>query len=414
MGMPGLPIVVIPHPVGTIPREKVEQLADAALEEIVYVLTHEGERLEEEYLKKAQELKKRSPSYKVMDLNPLEVIEIENSLQGMREANRLFYERGWTDGLPVIPPTQGEVSRMLEFVGKGGGEILGRMPPKWAELTLLKAAINAVMAGCLPSYFPVVLAALEAILDPRFNLYGVQATTNSASPLLVINGPLVKELDLNSGHNVFGQGWQSNATIGRAVRLTMVNVGGANPGGLDHATQGHPGKYTFCIAENEGANPWQPLHVERGFDLQRSTVTAIGCAGPVLIMGEGIRGEEILASAASTLSARGANTILFGGAPGLVLTPEAAAMIARDGFSKEDVKRFLFETARVPITAYTPAALGVVTRFRPDMEGAEFITIADRWEDIVIIVAGGEGAPHMSFLPTFQSSYPVTKAINTT
>src|SRR5262249_24111947 len=155
-------------------------------------------------------------------------------------------------------------------------QVLGMLPPRQGEATVEKLAINAVMAGCLPEYLPVLIAAVEAVADPDFNLDGVQATTHPVAPLIVVNGPLARRLNINSGYNCFGQGFRANATIGRAMRLVLMNVGGGLPGTGDRSTQGSPSKFSYCIAENEEANPWEPLHVERGFPRDVSTVTVSG------------------------------------------------------------------------------------------------------------------------------------------
>jgi hypothetical protein len=184
--------------------------------------------------------------------------------------------RGWSDGLPIIPPTPDRVQHMLEGTRRGPQSLIGRIPPRWGDATVEKVAVNAVMAGCLPAYMPVLTTAIEAMLAPEFNLYGIQATTHPVAPLLILNGPLARQLDVNNSYNVYGPGWRANATIGRAIRLLLLNVGGGIPGKGDRSTQGSPAKFAFCIAENETRNPWLPLHVERGFDAGTSTVTVWG------------------------------------------------------------------------------------------------------------------------------------------
>ena len=205
--------------------------------------------------------------------------ETESTWQAFHETIESFYDKGWTDGLPVIPPTQDTVERMLETVHRDPTEALGEVPPRNGVATVEAVAANAVMAGCRPEYFPVVLAAVEAILEEPFNLNGVQATTNAAAPLTIISGPIVQELNVNSGTNVFGHGYRANATIGRAVRLVMVVIGGGYPETGDKAPLGQPGKFSYCIAESP-AIPWEPLHVERGLAPGESGVTVIGVDGP--------------------------------------------------------------------------------------------------------------------------------------
>jgi hypothetical protein len=313
------------------------------------------------------------------------------------ELNELYYERGWTDGLPIMPPTEAAVAAMLRGTDRAPDEVVGVLPPRQGEATVERIAINAVMAGCLPEYLPVVIAAVEAVADPAFNLDGVQATTHPVAPLIVVNGPLAKRLQINSGYNCFGQGFRANATIGRALRLILMNVGGGIPGSGDRATQGSPAKYTYCIAENEDANPWEPLHVERGHGRDVSTVTVFGCEGPHNIQEHySNSGEGILLTIAGAMGQAGSNNILRHGYPLLTLGPEHAATIAGDGFSKADVKRFIWERARYPIDRLSPE---YAAELRP-FNGDDMARIAEQPDDITVIVAGGSGK-HSSWQPTF-------------
>src|ERR1700747_1912615 len=176
-----------------------------------------------------------------------------------------YFEQGWTDGLPVVPPTRAQVDAVVDALGGDPDIVECQVPPRHGSLTREVLAINIVMAGCKPEYAPVVRAAMLALATKAFNLNGVQATTHMAGPLLVVNGPVAREIGMNGGCNAFGSGNRANATIGRAVRLALLNVGGGLPGDLDKSTLGHPGKYTYCVAENEAASPWAPYLVEKGF-----------------------------------------------------------------------------------------------------------------------------------------------------
>ena len=195
-------------------------------------------------------------------------------------ANEALYQAGMTDGLPVIPPTPERVARMLEGARREPGQSLGVMGPGYGKATIEKIAVNAVMAGCRPEYMPVLVAAVEAMLDYEFNLYGINATTHPVTPMLVLNGPVAGRLKVNSGYNCMGPGWRANATIGRAIRLILVNIAGGTPGNGDRATHGTPAKFSFCLAENELASPWAPLHVRRGFSPGQSTVTVHASEAP--------------------------------------------------------------------------------------------------------------------------------------
>ncbi|MGH7419669.1 MAG: UGSC family (seleno)protein, partial [Candidatus Rokuibacteriota bacterium] len=187
-----------------------------------------------------------------------------------------FCKREWCDGLPFVPPTAERVGAMRAGARAEPAVTLGLMPPLWRECTIEKLAVNAVMAGCEPAYFPVVVAAVRAMLDPAFNLYGVQATTHPVAPLVVVSGPYARTIGMHAGSGLFGPGFRANATIGRAIRLILMNVGGGWPGRGDMATQGSPAKFAYAIAEREDATPWEPLHVALGFEAEQSAVTVFG------------------------------------------------------------------------------------------------------------------------------------------
>ncbi len=265
------------------------------------------------------------------------------TIDGAIDPIETCYQNGWTDGLPVVPPTPERVERMLSSTDRSSEELITVVPPKWGKATVEKIAINAVMAGCLPEYLPVILCAVEAMAAEEFNLHGVQATTSHVSPMLVVNGPIRKELGINDGFNVFGQGWRANATIGRAIRLICTNVGGALPGELDRAAFGHVGKYTCCIAENEENSPWEPLHIERGFDSKESTVTVFAGAGPQSINDHSSNtAEGILNTICQNISSPGNSS----GETLIVFGIEHAKTISDDGFSKSDIQQFIVDTTK--------------------------------------------------------------------
>ncbi|MFC1977843.1 hypothetical protein ACFLWS_06250 [Chloroflexota bacterium] len=335
-----------------------------------------------------------------------EEIVVADSLE---EINKLFLEKGWSDGLPIIPPTEEAVERMLSGTNRNPADIIATVPPIWGEATVEKIAINAVMAGCLPEYLPVLIAAVTAMCEEPVNLYGVQATTHPASILLIINGPVAKELDINSNSGAFGPGWRSNATIGRAIRLILMNIGGAFPGTTDMSTQGQPCKYTFCIAENEEENPWEPLHVERGFAASSSTVTVVAAENPHNINDHcATAAEEVLTTIVGAIATMGNNNVLLqSGTPILALGPEHAAIIAKDGFSKNDIKAFIHEKARIPRKRFFESA---IKRYYADLDEDALMPITPKKEDIIVIVVGGPGK-HSAFLPTFGQSHSATRAL---
>jgi len=339
-----------------------------------------------------------------------EKIRLNDSLEAV---NDWFYDQGWTDGLPIIPPTTERVEAMLRWTDREPAEELGAIPPKYGITTVEKVAINAVMAGCLPEYLPVILTAVEAILEDKFNLYGVQSTTHPCAPLLILNGPLARELGVNSRYNAFGQGWRPNATLGRALRLVLLNIGGGAPGVLDRSTQGQPSKYSYCIAENEPENPWGPLHVERGFTPEVSTVTVCGAENPHNINDHiSSTATGILTTIATTMAGMGSNNAYAFGEPILCLGPEHAAIIAKDGLSKDDIRSFLFTHARVPLELWKSAGMYGMGYGSEDLfPGENAIPLVSKKEHFMIIVAGGAGR-HSCWMPTFGGmTKSVTKAI---
>jgi len=328
------------------------------------------------------------------------------------EIDAHYQERGWTDGLPIVPPTEAAVRSFLKQTDRDPREIVGVLPPRQGEATVERIAANAVMAGCLPKYFPVVLAAIEALADPLFNLDSVQATTHPVAPLIVVNGPIAREIGLNSGYNAFGQGFRANVTIGRAVRLVLMNVGGGLPGTGDRSTQGSPAKIAYCVAENENDNPWQPLHVEAGLAPDVSTVTAFGCEAPHNIQDHySNTGLGVLRVVAGAMGQAGSNNLLGRGWPLLSLGPEHAATIARDGFTKQQVKEFLFEHARFPLARLGPEYQRYqIERWSVVDAPDAMIPIVRSADDISIIVVGGAGK-HSAWQPTFGDGTRPTRRV---
>jgi hypothetical protein len=334
------------------------------------------------------------------------------SLSGdLDEINDSFHERGMTDGLPIIPPTRLRVQQMLAGVDRDPDEILGEFPPAFHQTTIAMLAVNAVMAGCKPEYMPVVVAAIEAILEPPFNLYGINSTTHPVSPLVIVNGPIIERIGMNAGYNVFGSGWRANASIGRAVRLAMVNIGGGRPGEGDRATHGHPGKFSYCIAENESRNPWSPLHVQRGFGPGQSTVTVFGADAPHLINDHfSTSGAGLLSVVAGVFASIGSNNSYFNdGEICLVLGPEHASRLAGEGWTLARIRQYLFAKARLRAGALR--AVGrmekLMARDYNLLDDDEMIPLTGCPEDILILVAGGAGQHSMAI-----HSFGITRAIS--
>ncbi len=383
--MAELPLVRVPHPVGTIGLDELRDVAQGSLGAIIAGLS----------LKVDVEARANG--------NRCE-IELPSTIAAPADAAELFHwisEKGWSDGLPVLPPTPASVSRMVAACNRRPNDVIGVIPPLNGQATIEKIAANAVMAGCLPEYFSLVLAALRALLQPGFNLDGVQTTTGNVAPLAIVNGPCRERLGINFGANVLGQGWRANATIGRALRFALTNIGGATPGRFDKATLGQPAKFTFCIGENERENPWEPLHVERGFDCSADAVGMTGCSGVYSAV-------DMASQSAKSLLKTFALTMSGGLASGVtstevlfVVCPEHAAILARDGFTKEKIRGELFELARVPFEKISDENLELLAKRRPlwfKTGAAREIGAVDKPEDIWLVVAGGAGAKS-AYLP---------------
>jgi hypothetical protein len=314
------------------------------------------------------------------------------------EAAELYYRRGWTDGLPVVPATEERVQEFLGYLGREPDEMILHETTRRRQVTLEKVVINCVMAGCLPQYVPVVLAALEAMSREEYTLHGSITSTGGAAPLVIVNGPMRRKLDMNSGGNLFGPGNRANATIGRALRLIIMNALGALPGLLDRSTQGHPGKYSFCIAENEEESPWEPLHVEKGFAAESSTVTVFAAEGPHNIQNHYSKDAEgLLLTIADTMACLGS---FSDGQSVLVLAPEHLIPLRREGWSKRDVRNFLFAHATRSL-----AELKRVGKVAGEIEPGDENRRIPRGmspEDMHIVVGGGSVGGHSAFVPSWS------------
>jgi hypothetical protein len=332
-----------------------------------------------------------------------------------------WFARGVTDGLPVVPPTRELVDGMLAATTRDRDELVALIPPNYGRGTVAKLALNAVLAGCRPEYFPVVLAVVEAACDPAFNLHGQSGTTNAASPLIVVNGPVRARLGVNSAAGVFGPGWRANATIGRALRLVMQNLGGTRAGEISMSTLGHPGRYTYCIGEHEEVSPWPPLHVERGFGAAESTVTLFSGEGPSMINDHLSRSAPQLVASLGWSAAGVWNhkTFPLYGHTLWVIGPEHARTIAEDGWSKEDVRRSLHETVRRRARELVPGPDGgESSRLRESVEARDPEALIPKFpspEEILIVVAGGTAGRFSAIVPGWMGgetgSRPVTRRI---
>lgn len=271
-----------------------------------------------------------------------------------------LFERGWTDGLPVVPPTEGRVLAMLEGTSRAPESVVANVPPDLADCTVEKVAINAVMAGCKPEYLPVVIAAVEAICTDEFNIHGLLATTMPTSPVIVVNGPIRREIGMNSGINVLGQGNRANLTIGRAVQLVVRNVGGGRPGEVDRATFGNPGKLSFCFAEDEEGSPWEPLSVALGAKPGSNSVTVFPGEGPRSIVDQISREPDSLArSLAVNLRTLHHPKLVMAFHCMLAIGPEHARVFREAGWGRQQLLDRLHELLLVPATELVRGAGGI-------------------------------------------------------
>jgi hypothetical protein len=385
----------VPHPIGGIAEPLVAGKAAQAVDAVLTVLTRAGTGATATGTEGA--------------------VSCHQAPDDLLAFQAFVMERGWGDGLPMIPATSERVAAMLAGVRRPAGDLAAILPPRLGRATVERVAVNAVLAGALPEHFPVILAAVEAVAEPAFNLQAIQTTTHPCSPLVVVNGPIAARLGINGGGNALGQGHRANAVIGRALRLVLQNTGGARPGREDRATQGHPGKYSYCVAENEAASPWEPLSVERGFPREVSTVTVCASEAPHNINDHGSATPEgIVTTVAGTAATVGSNNIYLGGEPLLVLGPEHAATVAGGGWSKADFKRAVWERAQVPLSRFDPANLERFVVIHPagfkDRPPETPAPIARAWTDIMVVVAGGAGK-HSVLIPTFGATRSVTRRI---
>lgn len=333
-------------------------------------------------------------------------------------AARALLEARCTDGLPIVVPTPERVDRMLLYApGLPREASLGTLLPMGGDLTVEKAAINAVMAGCTPENFPVVIAACEALADPAFDAGPMQNTTHPVTPLIIVNGPARELCGLSSGVGALGPGPAGNATIGRAIRLIMINVGGGVPGIGDMATLGSPAKFALCLAEAEEASPFEPLHVSLGFAPQDSVVTLLQVEGAHSMMFAltdiGEQAELFCRTLAAGFANPASNNIYTGvGAVAAVLNPIHAKMLARAGWGRARIQQRLFELARAD-RATLRAISGANTDTIP--HAADDVRVVERPEDFLLLVSGDDGGAYSAYFPTWgggkKGSVPVSRKV---
>ena len=334
---------------------------------------------------------------------------------GFSAAQDALEDRGWTDGLPVVPPTEDLVREMLSHTPLDAHAVLGVMEPMKGTVTVEKVAANAVMAGCRPEYFPLVLAAVKAVLQPQFHVGSTACTTGGAAPVVIVSGALSEAVGVNSGTACFGGNVKANATIGRALRLTMRNLGGAKPDGMEKSTQAWPGKLSMCFAESEARSPWAPLRGDFGYAADATTVSVVAVRG-IYAITEGVQetGTGVLETISAAMRTIGTPIYYQMGVPVVVcLSPEHAAEIARAGFSKAAVRDYLFEHCRLPVGLlrgrgyYAP---GCWPSWVDENDDDARVPMVSGPEQFWIVVAGGDGR-HSAWMPAWNVCQGATEAV---
>jgi hypothetical protein len=331
------------------------------------------------------------------------------------DEHEAMFARGWSDGLPLVPPTEERVLRMLDGTARDPQEVLGLAPPDLVPATVEKIAINAVMAGCKPEYLPVVLAAVEAVLEEEFAMHGVLATTMFVGPVVVVNGPIRRRIGMNAKGNALGQGNRANAAIGRALQLVIRNIGGGRPQEVDRATLGNPGKYTYCFAEDEEGSSWEPLSVERGLQLGQSAVTVFAGFGLQGVVDQKSRDPESL-SRSFAESLKAIHNIKS--APScdalLVVCPEHHRTFKNAGWSKARLYEELYRLCEIPGEELVAGAKGIAEGGPPSLAGKTVNKF--RPGGLMVVRAGGDAGMFSGIIGGWSAggprgSLPVTREV---
>jgi hypothetical protein len=315
-------------------------------------------------------------------------------------ANELYQDNGWTDGLPIVPPTEELVRAFLDAARCAGDDVIAVEPVRRRRITASSVAVAAVMAGCRPEYMPVVLAVVRAMCRPEFGLHGTTASTGGSAQFIVVNGPIRRAIGMNSTHNALANASRANATIGRTPRLLILNVLGGAPGRLDRSTLGHPGKYTFCVAEDEEDNPWTPLAAERGVPASRSAVTVLAAGSPHQLMNEWTRDpRELLETYAATMRANLLTYSIWAGNYVIVVGRQHREVLHAAGWSKRDVREFVHERARVTRAEWRSVGKGAVV----GRKGDDVHTALRTPDDLLVVAAGGPAGGFGAVIPPWYA-----------
>lgn len=329
-------------------------------------------------------------------MNPRALASKRYSVADLVEAQEFFHSRGWTDGLPIVPPTEDAVHAMLDWVGLAPDHLVGVEPVRGRAVTAEKLAVNAVMGGCLPMHFPVVVTALTAMLTEEFLLHGTSASTGGSAIMLVVNGPIRNEIAMSASFNAVGPSDRASTCIGRTVRLILGNLFEVRPGEIDRSTLGHPGKLSWCLAEDEENSPWPSLAEERLGDPHVSAVTALAAMAPRQIMNEWTtRPEQILDTFAAEMRANMAHYSIWAGDYAIVIPPQLREHFATSGWSKSDIQNYVFNAARIKRQAWADVGKGAVVADKGDKEYAALPAP----KDLMIIAAGGPAGGFGAVIP---------------
>jgi hypothetical protein len=371
----------------------------------LWVVNPAGQRATGEWIDDT--LRRRVEERGLLDRTPLagrfprQRVEVVRGGDGDAAVAALFTARGWTDGLPVVPPTLGRVEAMAAATTAPADDVLGEVEPLRGVATVEKVAANAVMAGCRPEHFPVVLAAVRALLDPAFNMRGVQTTDENVAPLVIVSGPLARRLGINAGYGALGPGWPANATIGRALRLVMQNIGGGWPGAVSLAGLGQPARYTLCVAERDDT-PWPPLHVELGYEPHQTVVVVQRAETVVNVTG---LLDDLASAMGSSVSVF---AMLWSGRVAVIVAPFVAARAAREGWTRADVQRYLHTHGRMPVDTWRRSWLHATAQPHAWPEWVRAAEPTGRLpvvrdpDDITVVVAGADLAiPQNAYLPSW-------------
>jgi hypothetical protein len=398
LGLPDARIAEFVHPLGGLSEQQLKERSARLYDNVLRQL-------------------KKTPAQRAVEEH-LAAVERLSAPGDPAELQQWFFERNLSDGFPIIAPSEAAVAKMVQGARRPGTDLIGVVPPRLGLATVELIAVNAVMAGCRPEHMPVLVTAVEAMLEPRFNLASVQATTHPVAPLLVVHGPIARELGMSSGAGAFGPGSMANAVIGRAIRLVLWNIGGALPGSADRSTQGAPSKYSFCIAENLEASPWGSFITDRGCAAAANAVTVYGCEPPHNINDhEHGDAEGLLHVAADVCRALGNNTwfIAWHGQKEmmLVLGPEHAASIAGSGWSRAQVREYMWHATARRRDELTRGGMYHMRDWPPalnDLAADSPVPMVPSPEDILVLVAGGAGK-HSAACLSFGATMSVTREI---